>query len=156
MADLKPVYQAVNKSEAEEKLEALSEKWNKKYPVVIDSWKRNWEKLTTYFKYPQAIRKLVYTTNTIEGYHRQIRKVTKTKGSFTSDIALLKLMYLATKNIEKKWTMPLANWSITVSQLSIIFGERLKLKISFLQNENKIYFYKTQERSDGETLYRCF
>lgn len=129
MADLKPVYQAVNKNEAEEKLEALSEKWNKKYPVVIDSWKRNWEKLTTYFKYPQAIRKLVYTTNTIEGYHRQIRKVTKTKGSFTSDIALLKLMYLATKNIEKKWTMPLANWSITVSQLSIIFGDRLKLNL---------------------------
>jgi transposase-like protein len=129
MADLKPVYQAVNKNEAEERLEALSEKWNKKYPVVIDSWKRNWEKLTTYFKYPQAIRKLVYTTNTIEGYHRQIRKVTKTKGSFTSDIALLKLMYLATKNIEKKWTMPLANWSITVSQLSIIFGDRLKLNL---------------------------
>ena len=129
MADLKPVYQAVNKSEAEEKLEALSEKWNKKYPVVVESWKRNWEKLTTYFKYPAAIRKLVYTTNTIEGYHRQIRKVTKTKGSFTSDMALLKLMYLATKNIEKKWTQPLQNWSITVSQLSIIFGERLKLKI---------------------------
>lgn len=129
MADLKPVYQAVNKSEAEEKLEALSEKWDKKYPVVIESWKRNWEKLTTYFKYPAAIRKLVYTTNTIEGYHRQIRKVTKTKGAFTSDMALLKLMYLATKNIEKKWTMPLANWSITVSQLSIIFQERLKLNI---------------------------
>ena len=129
MADLKPVYQAVNKSEAEEKLETLSEKWNKKYPVVIESWRRNWEKLTTYFKYPAAIRKLVYTTNTIEGYHRQIRKVTKTKGAFTSDMALLKLMYLATKNIEKKWTMPLANWSITVSQLSIIFGDRLKLNL---------------------------
>jgi len=129
MADLKPVYQAVNKSEAEEKLETLSEKWNKKYPVVIESWRRNWEKLTTYFKYPAAIRKLVYTTNTIEGYHRQIRKVTKTKGAFTSDMALLKLMYLATKNIEKKWTMPLANWSITISQLSIIFGDRLKLNL---------------------------
>jgi transposase-like protein len=129
MADLKPVYQAANKNEAEEKLEVLSEKWNKKYPVVIDSWKRNWEKLTTYFKYSQPIRKLVYTTNTIEGYHRQIRKVTKTKGAFTSDMALLKLMYLATKNIEKKWTMPLANWSITVSQLSIIFGDRLKLNL---------------------------
>jgi transposase-like protein len=129
MADLKPVYQAVNKSEAEEKLEVLSEKWNKKYPVVVESWKRNWEKLTTYFKYPAAVRKLVYTTNTIEGYHRQIRKVTKTKGAFTSDMALLKLMYLATKNIEKKWTQPLQNWSITVSQLSIIFGERLKLNL---------------------------
>lgn len=129
MADLKPVYQAINIAEAQEKLEALSEKWNKKYPVVIESWRRNWEKLTTYFKYPAAIRKLVYTTNTIEGYHRQIRKVTKTKGAFTSDMALLKLMYLATKNIEKKWTMPLANWSITVSQLSIIFGDRLKLNL---------------------------
>ena len=129
MADLKPVYQAVNKTEAEEKLDILSEKWNKKYPVVIESWRRNWEKLTTYFKYPAAIRKLVYTTNTIEGYHRQIRKVTKTKGAFTSDMALLKLMYLATKNIEKKWTQPLQNWSITVSQLSIIFGERLKLNL---------------------------
>ncbi len=129
MADLKPVYQALNIAEGQEKLEVLSEKWNKKYPVVIESWRRNWEKLTTYFKYPAAIRKLVYTTNTIEGYHRQIRKVTKTKGAFTSDMALLKLMYLATKNIEKKWTMPLANWSITVSQLSIIFGDRLKLNL---------------------------
>ena len=129
MADLKPVYQATNLAEAQDRLEALSEKWNKKYPVVIESWRRNWEKLTTYFKYPAAIRKLVYTTNTIEGYHRQIRKVTKTKGAFTSDMALLKLMYLATKNIEKKWTMPLANWSITVSQLSIIFGDRLKLNL---------------------------
>ena len=129
MADLKPVYQATNLAEAQDRLEALSEKWNKKYPVVVESWRRNWEKLTTYFKYPAAIRKLVYTTNTIEGYHRQIRKVTKTKGAFSSDIALLKLMYLATKNIEKKWTMPLANWSITVSQLSIIFGDRLKLNL---------------------------
>lgn len=126
---LKPVYQAINLAEAQQNLDSLSEKWNKKYPVAIDSWQRNWEKLTTYFKYPAAIRKLVYTTNTIQGYHRQIRKVTKTKGAFTSDMALLKLIYLATKNIEKKWTMPLANWSITVSQLSIIFGERLKLDL---------------------------
>jgi transposase-like protein len=96
MADLKLLYQAVNKSNTEEKLE-MSEKCNKKYPVVIESWKRNWEKLTTYFKYPAAIRKLVYKTNTIEGYHRPIQKVTKTKGSFTSDMALLKLMYLAKK-----------------------------------------------------------
>jgi transposase-like protein len=100
-----------------------------KISVVIESWRHNWEKLTTYFKYSAAIRKLVYTTNTIEGYHRQIRKVTKTKGAFTYVMALLKLLYLATKNIEKKWTMPLANWSITVSQLSIIFGDRLKLNL---------------------------
>ena len=129
MQHLKPVYQAVNKQLAEQELEKLAEKWEQKYPLVIKSWQRNWEKLSTYFKYPEAIRRLVYTTNTIEGYHRQIRKVTKTKGAFTSDMALLKLIYLATQNIQKKWTMPLANWSITVSQLSIIFTERLKLNI---------------------------
>ena len=127
MKDLKPVYGAVNKDLAELQLLKLAEKWEKKYPLVIDSWQRNWEKLSTYFKYPEAIRKLVYTTNTIEGYHRQIRKVTKTKGAFTSDMALLKLVYLASKNIEKKWTMPLSNWSITISQLNLFFPERLNL-----------------------------
>jgi transposase-like protein len=129
MADLKPVYQAVSKDEAEYNLEQLEEKWGKKYPVVIDSWRRNWDKLTTYFQYSDAIRKLIYTTNTIEGFHRQVRKVTKTKGSFTSDMALLKLIYLATQNIQKKWTQPLQNWSLTVSQLSIKFGDRLKLRL---------------------------
>jgi putative transposase len=127
--DLKPVYKAIDKISAELELEKLAEKWQKKYPIVIESWQRNWEKLSTYFKYPEAIKTLIYTTNTIEGYHRQIRKVTKTKGAFTSDMALLKLIYLTTKNIEKKWTKPLANWSVTVSQLSIIFGDRLPLKI---------------------------
>ena len=129
MNNLKPVYRALSKTLAAQELEKLAEKWQKKYPVVIESWQRNWEKLTTYFNYPEAIRKLIYTTNTIEGYHRQIRKVTKTKGAFTSDMALLKLIYLATENIQKKWTQPLPNWSITVSQLSIIFGDRLKLTI---------------------------
>ncbi len=130
MKDLKPVYQTVSKEAAETNLETLEQSWGKKYPVVLSSWQRNWDKLTTYFKYPADIRRMIYTTNTIEGYHRQIRKITKTKGAFTSDMALLKLMYLATCNIEKKWTMPLQNWSITVSQLSIIFGEqRVKLTI---------------------------
>ncbi len=129
MRNLKPVYQAVSIEEAEMELANLTEKWEKKYPIVLESWNRNWEKLSTYFKYPQAIRKLIYTTNTIEGYHRQIRKVTKTKGSFTSDQSLLKLVYLATQNIQKKWTHPLQNWSITVSQLSIIFKDRLIIKI---------------------------
>ena len=127
--DLKPVYKAIDKISAELELDKLAEKWQKKYPIVIESWLRNWEKLSTYFKYPEAIKTLIYTTNTIEGYHRQIRKVTKTKGAFTSDMALLKLIYLATKNIEKKWIKPLINWSVTVSQLSIIFGDRLPLKI---------------------------
>jgi putative transposase len=127
MNNLKPVYQAVSKDAAELELLKLAEKWEHKYPLVIDSWQRNWEKLSTYFKYPQAIRKLIYTTNTIEGYHRQIRKVTKTKGAFTSDMALLKLIFLASQNIEKKWTMPLNNWSLSISQLNIFFPNRLNL-----------------------------
>lgn len=94
--------------------------------MVLDSWERNWGKLSTYFKYPPAIRKLIYTTNTIEGYHRQIRKVTKNKGVFTSDMALLKLIFLATERIQQKWSMPLANWAICASQLKIIFTHRMK------------------------------
>jgi putative transposase len=129
MTDLKPVYQAVSKDEAEQQLQELKEKWGKKYPVVLDSWKRNWEKLTTYFQYSGAIRKLIYTTNTIEGFYRQVRKITKTKGAFTSDMALMKLIYLAAQNIQKKWTRPLQNWGLTVSQLSIRFGDRLRLRL---------------------------
>ena len=126
MTDLKPVYRADNESQALSELENLKEKWGKKYPMVISSWENNWPKLSTYFKYPAGIRKLIYTTNTIEGYHRQIRKVTKTKGVFTSDMALLKLIYLATERIQQKWTMPLNNWGITASQLKIIFADRMK------------------------------
>lgn len=126
MADLKLVYRADNEQIALDELEKLKEKWEKKYPMVISSWQTNWGKLATYFKYPAGIRKLIYTTNTIEGYHRQIRKVTKNKGVFTSDMALLKLIYLATERIQQKWTMPLANWAITASQLKIIFAHRMK------------------------------
>ena len=130
MADLKKVYRADTKDLAEMELLGLSEKWQNKYPIVIRSWEKNWEKLTTYFQYTAPIRKLIYTTNAVEGYHRQIRKVTKTKGAFTSDMGLLKLVYLATRNIEKKWTSPLQNWALTVQQLSIKFGNRLPLEIS--------------------------
>lgn len=129
MVDLKEVYQASGIQIAEERLKALSEKWEKKYPVVIKSWNNNWSKLSTYFKYTESVRKLIYTTNAIEGFHRQVRKVTKNKTAFTSDMALLKLIYLAQRNISKKWTQPLQNWSLTVSQLSIIFGDRLQLQI---------------------------
>lgn len=126
MAELKPVYRADSESQALDELAKLKEKWNKKYPLVISSWENNWPKLSTYFKYPGGIRKLIYTTNTIEGYHRQIRKVTKNKGVFTSDMALLKLIYLATERIGQKWTMPLSNWAISASQLKIIFGDRMQ------------------------------
>ncbi len=129
MADLKLVYKADTIESAEQYLDNLEEKWGKKYPVVLASWRKNWHKLSTYFKYTAEIRKLIYTTNAIEGFHRQVRKVTKNKTAFTSDMALLKLIYLAHRNISKKWTQPLHNWSLTVSQLSIIFGDRLKLAI---------------------------
>ena len=86
--------------------------------------------MTTYFSYTPAIRKLIYTTNPIESYHRQIRRVTKNKGAFTSDMALLKLVYLATKNIEKKWTMPRPNWSLTVQQLYILFCHRMPIELT--------------------------
>lgn len=129
MRDLKQVYRADTKELAAMELDQLADRWGTKYPIVIKSWQNNWEKLTTYFQYTQPIRKLIYTTNAVEGYHRQIRKVTKTKGAFTSDMALQKLVFLATKNIEKKWTFPLQNWSLTVQQLAIKFGERLILDL---------------------------
>ena len=130
LLDLKEVYRADTQVLAEGALVALSEKWVHKYPVVIKSWEDNWDKLNTYFAYSPEIRKLIYTTNTIEGYHRQVRKVTKSKGAFTSDMALLKLVYLATKNIEKKWERPLHNWSLAIQQLHIKFGDRMKLNLT--------------------------
>lgn len=130
MRDLKLVYRATSKSVAEDELLKLEIKWGSKYPVVIESWQRNWEQLSQYFQYTEPIRKIIYTTNAVEGFHRQVRKVTKTKGAFTSDMALLKLVYLATKNIERKWTSPLHNWSLTVQQLYIKFGDRIDLDIN--------------------------
>lgn len=125
--ELKPVYKAPTKELAELNLEKLSAKWAKKYPVVIRSWQDNWHKLSTYFKYTEDIRRIIYTTNTIEGFHRQVRKVTKNKGFFPSDDALLKLVYLAHRNISEKWTQALQNWSLTISQLSIHFEGRFTL-----------------------------
>ena len=106
---LKLVYKANSKDLAESKLLDLEEKWGKKYPLVLKSWNNNWHNLSGYFRYPEEIRKMIYTTNAVEGLHRQIRKVTKTKGSFTSPTALEKLIYLAIKNISKKWNMPVPN-----------------------------------------------
>ena len=129
MKDLKKVYQAVNKSQAETELINLEERWGNKYPVVIKSWNTNWDKLSAYFQYDEQIRRLIYTTNAVEGFHRQVRKVTKTKGAFPNDMALLKLIYLATENISKKWTQPLQNWGLTAQQLKIKFGDRMKLDL---------------------------
>lgn len=129
LKDLKLVYQAVNRESAEDELDNLEKKWGEQYPLVIKSWRDNWHKLSSYFQYTDTIRRLIYTTNIVEGYHRQIRKLTKNKGVFTNDTALEKLVYLAYRNIRKKWTMPLRDWGQTAQQLAILFPERFKLFI---------------------------
>ncbi len=125
MKDLKLIYQAISKDSAEEVLVQLEEKWGKKYPIVIQSWKNKWENLSAYFKYPEDIRRIIYTTNIIESVHRQFRKLTKTKGAFPNENSLLKLLYMGIQNASKKWTMPMRNWSLTISQLAIFFEGRL-------------------------------
>lgn len=125
MSDLKKVYKATTKDLAASELEFLADKWNDKYPIVITSWRNNWERLSQYFKYPEDIRRVIYTTNTIEAVHRQFRKLTKTKGAFPNQDSLLKLLYMGIQNASKKWTMPVKNWSQTLSQLAIYFEGRL-------------------------------
>ncbi|MDD3840910.1 MAG: IS256 family transposase [Clostridia bacterium] len=125
MKDLKLVYQAISKEAAELELERLEEKWGAKYPIVIQSWRNKWENLSHYFKYPEDIRRIIYTTNIIESVHRQFRKLTKTKGAFPNENSLLKLLYMGIQNAQNKWTMPMRNWSLTVSQLAIFFEGRL-------------------------------
>lgn len=125
MKDLKRVYKAANKDLAASELDTLADKWEDKYPIVIKSWRNNWERLSQYFKYPEEIRRIIYTTNTIEAVHRQFRKLTKTKGSFPNQDSLLKLLYMGIQNAARKWTMPVQNWSLTLSQLAIFFEGRL-------------------------------
>lgn len=127
--DLKLVYKASSREKAEHNLTKLKQKWGKKYPKVIESWERNWEQLSLFFQYSPMIRKVIYTTNVIENFHRQLRKVTKTKGSFTSDGALMKLLFLVQKDITAKWTKPMHNWNQVLSQLSILYDDRLKLDL---------------------------
>lgn len=127
MKDLKPVYQAVNRDAAETALLELDAKWGEQYPIVLRSWQENWERLSAYFEYTEPIRRIIYTTNTVEGYHRQLRKVTKNKGVFSSDTALEKLVYLAYTRIRRKWTQPVHDWGQTAQQLAIKFGERFQL-----------------------------
>lgn len=100
------------------------------YPLIIESWENNWLELTAYFKYPPEIRRIIYITNTIEGYHRQLRKVTKTKTAYPTDEALKKIIYLATLDIARKWTMPVRDWGRCLSQLIIYFDERLTARMT--------------------------
>jgi transposase-like protein len=125
MADLKAVYAAVDEPSALEALNAFSEHWDRKYPKISASWRENWPNLSTYFKYPQEVRRLIYTTNVIEGFNRQLRKVTKTRSVFPTDDSLLKMLYLAMIDITKKWTGRRQDWSVIHAQLSIFFGDRM-------------------------------
>ena len=105
-------------------LATFEEKWGKKYPAAIKSWESNWDILSTFYVYPPEIRKIIYTTNIIEGLHRQFRKVTKTKSVFPSDDALRKMLYLASNNIVKKWTQRYRNWDLVLNHLTILFEDR--------------------------------
>ncbi len=125
MADLRRVYQAATREAAEAQLRQLNEKWGDKYAIAIRSWQNNWEDLATFFAYPAEIRRLIYTTNSVEGYHRQLRKVTKSKGAFPTPQAARKLLFLAHREILKKWTMPIYNWALILNQLVIRFEERM-------------------------------
>ena len=125
MADLKAVYAAVDESAALDALDAFAEKWDKKYPKIAQSWRENWPNLSTYFKYPQEVRRLIYTTNAIEGFNRQLRKVTKAKSVFPTDDSLLKMLYLAMTDITKKWTGRRQDWSMIHAQLAVFFADRM-------------------------------
>ena len=126
MADLKLVYKADTEDLALTALDDLEEKWGKKYPASIGSWRNNWTQLSTYFKYPSEIRKLIYTTNSIENFNRQLRKVTKSKTIFPTDDALFKMLYLAMMDVTKKWTGKAWDWGLTLDQLCIYFGDRIQ------------------------------
>ena len=125
MKSLKKVYESSTKEQAETELDELEKEWKHKYPSMIKSWFANWERLSNYFKYPKEIRKIIYTTNIIESFHSQLRKVTKSKRVFSSDMALFKLLYLVHHNIKGGWQTGTSAWKMTFAQLQIIFEERI-------------------------------
>jgi transposase-like protein len=122
---LKAVYRAPNREEAKHAFEQFCRDWGNKYPLIVKSWTANWDRLMKMYDYPAPIRRIIYTTNPVEGVHRQLRKVTKTKGAFVSDQALVKLLFLAYKRISAKWDMPTHNWGLTLQQLYLLFPDRL-------------------------------
>lgn len=126
-SDLKPIYQAPTEESALDALLCLEEKWGSKYPVGVKSWRSNWNELSVMYKYSPEIRRMIYTTNAIENFNRQLRKSTKTKGAFVSDDALMKMLYLTTMRVTEKWTQPIHNWGCILQNLVIHFGERIKI-----------------------------
>ena len=125
-AALKPIYKAPSEEAALEELSRFEKEWGSKYPLVVKSWRTNWPELSTFLKYPPEIRKLIYTTNMIESYHRQLRKVTKGKAVFPTDEALLKMLYLATMDVQRKWTGRVQHWGQILLQLSVFFPDRIQ------------------------------
>ena len=124
MADLKLVYTAVTEDEALNNLIRFKEKWSKSYPSCVKTWEDNWDILSTFFAYPAEIRKIIYTTNIIEGLNRQFRQITKNKPSFTNDESLRKMLYLASKNIVKRWTQRCRNWDVVLNYLKVMFEDK--------------------------------
>lgn len=127
IADLKKIYKAVNEQMGLHYLQQAAEKWSKKYPLIFKSWHNNWDRLSCFYNYPQAIRRIIYTTNPIESYHRMVRKVTKTKGAFSSEDAIVKQIYLATINANTKWNGQMLGWTSVRNELISYFGDRLLL-----------------------------
>jgi len=125
IASLRQVYEAANREQAEIGLALLEDKWGKQYPMMVRSWFNNWERLSNYLKYPKEIRKVIYTTNIIESFHSQLRKVTKSKRVFSSDMSLFKLLYLVHGNLKTGWTGPMLGWKQTYAQMAILFEERV-------------------------------
>ena len=124
-ADLRTIYTAATIEEAEMRLMEFAAKWSVGYPAIVQSWQRNWARIVPFFDYPAEIRKVIYTTNAIESVNMSLRKVTKNRGSFPNDDALIKLYYLALRNISKKWTMPIQNWKAALNRFTIMFDERM-------------------------------
>jgi len=124
--DLKNIYRASTEEQGLVELEKFKEKWDKKYPHIRTSWERNWSELSTFFKYPEEIRRLIYTTNPIESFNSQMKKVCRNKGSFPNEESVYKLLFLAVENLSKKWTMKIHNWGLIFAQLSVLFEERIK------------------------------
>src|ERR1039457_4854177 len=123
--DLKVIYQSATAEQAEMELTAFEAKWDKTHPTIGQSWRRNWDQVIPFFAYPPDIRKVIYTTNAIESLNMSLRKVTKNRGSFPNDEAMLKLLYLALKNIAKKWTLPIRDWKAAMNRFSILFEDRM-------------------------------
>ena len=124
-ADLRSVYAATTLEAARAALDAFEQQWGSDYPPIVQSWRRNWDRITPFFDYPPEVRRIIYTTNAIESVNMSLRKITKNRGSFPSDEALLKLFYLALNNIAKRWTMPVQNWKPVLNRFTIQFGERM-------------------------------